>query len=299
MTRSQPLRLDVVHRTEYRYSAEMTDGYTIAHLLPRPTPLQRVEHADVVSDPTADERDAEADVFGNSVVRLGLHQPHEHLTVTAHSVVELHPPPGVDELRRASGSWRDAVAAVHAARGDAALEASPFAARTARTATSPAVEEFARDVFGGSDSLVDALAALCTRIHREFEFDPTFSDVSTPVDAVIAARRGVCQDFAHLALSCLRAVGLASRYVSGYLETERIPGEEELTGADVSHAWCSVWSPDVGWLDLDPTNDQFPPTRHVTVAWGRDYGDVAPVRGVVIGPRAAQTLAVTVEVRRL
>ena len=122
------------------------------------------------------------------------------------------------------------------------------------------------------------------RIYSEFEFDSSFSDISTPVDAVIAARRGVCQDFAHLSIACLRAVGLAARYVSGYIETGGPSDEEELTGAAVSHAWCSVWSPDLGWLDLDPTNDQFPPTRHVTVGWGRDYFDVAPVRGVVIGP---------------
>ena len=128
---------------------------------------------------------------------------------------------------------------------------------------------------------------------------PSFSDISTPVDAVIAARRGVCQDFAHLSIACLRSVGLAARYVSGYIETGRPPGEEQLTGADVSHAWCSVWSPELGWLDLDPTNDQFPPTRHVTVGWGRDYFDVAPVRGVVIGPSAEQTLNVAVDVRRL
>jgi transglutaminase-like putative cysteine protease len=123
--------------------------------------------------------------------------------------------------------------------------------------------------------------------------------VSTPIAAVLDARRGVCQDFAHLALACLRSRGLAARYVSGYIETRPPPGVEKLTGSDASHAWCSVWSPSVGWLDLDPTNDQVPPQRHITVAWGRDYFDVTPVRGVVIGPRAHQSLNVGVDVTAL
>ncbi len=138
-------------------------------------------------------------------------------------------------------------------------------------------------------------------IFREFLFDPSFSDVSTPLTEVIRARRGVCQDFAHLALAGLRSVGLPARYVSGYLETEPPPGYAKLTGADASHAWCSVALPGVvgGWLDLDPTNDQVPPRHHVTVAWGRDYADVAPVRGVVLGPPAGQELEVAVDVERV
>ncbi len=298
-TRSVPLRFEVTHQTEYRYSASMTDGYTIAHLIPRWTPLQTIESATVECHPEADEYDAEIDVFGNHVVRLGIHHPHDRFTVTARSVVDAAPPPDLAALREGSSSWSDAVTAVRNARGQLAVDVAPFVSITPRTAASDAVREYATDVFRDDRSLVDAVDDLCARIHADFEFDSTFSDLSTPVDAVMTARRGVCQDFAHLAIACLRSLGLAARYVSGYIETGRVSGEVELTGADVSHAWCSVWSPQLGWLDLDPTNDQFPPTRHVTVGWGRDYGDIAPVRGVVIGPSAEQTLSVGVTVRRL
>jgi transglutaminase-like putative cysteine protease len=137
---------------------------------------------------------------------------------------------------------------------------------------------------------------LCHRIFTEFSFDSGFSDVTTPLDAVLQARRGVCQDFAHVACAALRSIGLPARYVSGYIETAPPPGEPKLVGVDASHAWCAVWAGECGWIDFDPTNDQMPPQRHVTVGWGRDYDDVAPVRGVVIGPGGGQTLSVSVDV---
>lgn len=297
--RRDPLRFSVVHRTEYDYSAAMTDGYTVAHLLPRDTPLQRVESATLETEPEIDEGAKQIDVFGNTVVHIGVHHPHDRFVVTSRSVVEALAPPTWEALQESTVTWEEAAAAVEHLHGDLALDVGPFAAVTLRTPSLPGVREFAGEVFTPQRRLVDAVDALCSRIYDEFEFDSSFSDISTPVDAVIEARRGVCQDFAHLSIACLRAVGLAARYVSGYIETGRPPGEEQLAGADVSHAWCSVWSPDLGWLDLDPTNDQFPPTRHVTVGWGRDYFDVAPVRGVVIGPSAEQTLSVAVDVRRL
>lgn len=293
------LRFSVVHRTEYTYSAPMTDGYTVAHLLPRSTAFQRIESVVIETEPPADDEDQQIDVFGNTVLRIGVHHPHERFCVTARSVVEALPPLATSVLEASTTTWEEAADAVRDIRGDDALAVGPFAAATARTPPVAGVVEFAAEVFSPGRPLVDAVDEFCTRIYREFEFDPSFSDISTPVDAVIAARRGVCQDFAHLSLACLRAVGLAARYVSGYIETGAPSGEEELTGAAVSHAWCSVWSPDLGWVDLDPTNDQFPPTRHVTVGWGRDYRDVNPVRGVVIGPPSTQTLTVSVDVTRL
>ena len=143
------------------------------------------------------------------------------------------------------------------------------------------------------------LRDLVGRINHDFVFDPVFSDVSTPLQDVLDHRRGVCQDFAHLAIGCLRSVGLPARYVSGYLETEPPPGQPKLVGADASHAWCATYLPGAGWLDLDPTNDQVAPEGHITVAWGRDYRDVAPMRGVVVGPAAPQELVVAVDVARL
>ena len=158
---------------------------------------------------------------------------------------------------------------------------------------------YAAPSFPPGRPVVEAVTDLTTRIFTDFTFDPAFSDVSTPLAEVLDHRRGVCQDFAHLAIGCLRSVGLPARYVSGYIETEAPPGQPKLVGADASHAWCATYVPGWGWLDLDPTNDQVAPARHVTVAWGRDYRDVAPLRGVVVGPAAPQELAVAVDVSRL
>jgi transglutaminase-like putative cysteine protease len=145
----------------------------------------------------------------------------------------------------------------------------------------------------------DALADLCHRIFQEFAFDPGSTDISTPLADVLVHRRGVCQDFAHLAIGVMRSLGLPARYVSGYVENEPVDGQPRMAGADASHAWCAVYIPGWGWLDADPTNDQVPPRCHVTIGWGRDYADVAPVRGVVFGTPASQELSVAVEVKRV
>ncbi len=293
-------RFEVVHRTEYRYGKPMIDGYTVAHLLPRDTAWQSVEHAEVLVEPGCDERIEHVDAFGNTVIRLGIHRPHDHLVLTARSIVRV----AVQPIDAASGSstsapWDEVAALLRAARGEVALEVGPFAAATASTPSSAELHELTGDVFAPGRPMVEVVALLSRRIHTELEFDPAFSDVSTPLTEVLRARRGVCQDFAHLMLAALRAHGLAARYVSGYLETDPPPGQPKLAGTDASHAWCGVWEPGIGWFDVDPTNDQLPPRRHVTCAWGRDYFDVAPVRGVVIGPVASQSLRVGVDVTAL
>lgn len=291
------VRFAVRHRTEYRYGRPMSDGYTVAHVLPRPTPWQVVESTVLELDPAADEQAEHADAFGNRVVRIGIHRPHDHLVVTVNSIVKVHATSAASAV--AQPSCEQAAGAVRAARGDLACEVGPFVACTLSTPVLPEVVELAGDVMLPDRPVVDAVQALSTRIFTEFAFDPGFSDVSTPLGDVLRARRGVCQDFAHLMLACLRAYGLAARYVSGYIETVPPPGQPKLAGTDASHAWCGVWAPEVGWFDVDPTNDQMPPRRHVTCAWGRDYTDVAPVRGVVIGPAAPQSLTVGVDVLAL
>jgi transglutaminase-like putative cysteine protease len=179
------------------------------------------------------------------------------------------------------------------------LEVGPYLAHTVSTPKLESLRELTEPEFTPGRAVVEAVSGLCHRIFGAFQFDPSFSDVSTPLDAVLAARRGVCQDFAHVAAAALRSVGLPARYVSGYIETTPPPGEPKLVGVDASHAWCSVWADDLGWLDFDPTNDQMPPMRHPIVGWGRDYDDVAPVRGVVIGPPGTQSLTVSVDVAAL
>jgi transglutaminase-like putative cysteine protease len=258
-----------------------------------------VIRAEVEVSPEPDEYEEHTDLFGNRVVRLGVHRPHDHLTVTGRCTVEVDVLADGGWLPPAPTSWERVADLVRGARGDRSAEVGPFAAHTSATPPFPDLDDLVGDLFVPGAPLVDVVRSISTRIHREFAFDPEFSDVSTPIAAVFSARRGVCQDFAHLMLACLRSRGLAARYVSGYIETEPPPGQQKLTGTDASHAWCGVWSPDIGWLDADPTNDQVPPRRHITVAWGRDYFDVTPVRGVVIGPAAEQSLSVGVDVTSL
>jgi transglutaminase-like putative cysteine protease len=160
-----------------------------------------------------------------------------------------------------------------------------------------AVRELVTSSFAPGRPILDAARAYCHRIFATFEYDRAFTDVTTPLSAVLAARRGVCQDFAHLAVSGLRLLGLAARYVSGYIETASPGGGRPAVGGNASHAWCSLWVPEIGWVDFDPTNDHLPADDHITVAWGRDYNDVPPLRGVVIGPAADQRLSVAVSVR--
>lgn len=288
-------RFSVVHRTEYQYGLPMSDGYTVAHLLPRDTPTQRVVSAEIQVTPDPDEYEEHIDLFGNRVVRIGVHHPHDHLGVTGRCLVDVDAVP-LQIAPEHSTPWDDVAQQLWMARGERAAEVGPFAAPTAATPAIPELDHLAADLFVPGAGIVDVIRSLSTRIHQEFMFDASFSDVSTPIAAVCAARRGVCQDFAHLMIACLRSRGLAARYVSGYIETEPPPGETKLTGSDASHAWVSVWVPELGWLDADPTNDQVPPQRHITVAWGRDYFDVTPVRGVVIGPAATQWLSVGVDV---
>jgi transglutaminase-like putative cysteine protease len=288
----------VTHRTAYRYSSTVTDAYTVANLLPRATDRQRVVSSSVTTDPLADEVEERTDMLGNHVVQLGLHRPHDAFEIVAASEVILEPA----DVPVTTASWEDVALRTRSLRDAAAIEIGPFLALTA--AVVPVRSAADLDVLVAPDfapgrPIVEVVRAVCTRIHGEFAFDPAFTDVTTPLDDVIDARRGVCQDFAHLTIGIFRRRGIAARYVSGYLETDPPPGSDRLVGADASHAWCAVWIPDHGWLDLDPTNDQVAPDRHITVAWGLDYGDVAPVRGVVIGPSAAQSLTVEVDVERL
>jgi transglutaminase-like putative cysteine protease len=287
----------VEHRTTYRYGATMTDGYTVAWLVPRPTARQAVRDARVELRPTASEWDSYLDGFGNLVNQFGLHEPHDEMTVEATSVVEVEPWDEPDDPT----PWEQVVEQLDDATGELALDVGMFRARSLfvdLAGLGAELRAIADRSFTPGRPVVDASRALCRDINIGFGFDPHFSNVSTPLADVLAARRGVCQDFAHLAVGCLRSLGLAARYVSGYIETVPPPGQERLVGADASHAWCSVWTPSAGWVDFDPTNDHLPVNDHVTVAWGRDYADVIPVRGVMIGPSTTQTLDVSVDVER-
>jgi transglutaminase-like putative cysteine protease len=297
-SRPHAVRYRISHRTTYSYGVPMADGYTVAYLLPRPTALQAVESAEVRVEPEPDLRAEHIDVFGNRVLQLGVHRAHDTLALHAESEVVVEP-----DLGHTPGEpWEVAAWRVAELRGGDALAVRPFAGSSPYVPLAEhgaSLREVAEEAFTPHRPVVEAARDLCHVIHERFEYDPTSTDVSTPLSVVLAGRRGVCQDFAHLAAGCLRTLGLAARYVSGYMETDPPLDRPRVVGADASHAWCSVWVPQQGWIDFDPTNDHLPTDRHVTVAWGRDYGDVAPVRGVVIGPAVEQSLHVAVDVRRV
>lgn len=289
-------RYRVVHRTGYEYGRPMADGFTVAHLQPRDTPHQSLVQSSVDVSPTPDEWRESIDAFGNRTLHFAVHHPHRSLSVVSTLVVDV-----ADVLAPSfDPPWESVVSEAAHARGGAVLEVGPYLAHTAQTPNLDGLAALARPVFTSGRGVVEATRALCHEIFEGFRFDAEATDLATPLADVLAGRHGVCQDFAHVAVATLRSVGLPARYVSGYIETLPPPDSPKLQGVDASHAWCAVWAgPVLGWLDLDPTNGQMPPLRHVTVAWGRDYDDVAPVRGVVIGPATTQTLSVDVDVSEL
>lgn len=290
-------RYRVVHRTEYRYGEPAAVSHTVAHLLPRPgLPHQELLSGEVTVSPEPTGMHTHVDGFGNTVTSVMLDEPHDHLVVTATSEVSLRAAaPAAAQWWR---PWEEAVAATAADHGDQGLQARLCRLDSPRVARDRALRALGERAFTPGRPLGEAAEALNDLVHREFEFLPGATDVTTPVPEVLAERRGVCQDFAHVVLGALRSLGLGAHYVSGYLETDPPPGQPRLAGADASHAWVGLYVPGGGWVDLDPTNGLVAPDRHVTVAWGRDYTDVAPVRGVVYGPRSGQKLVVAVDVTR-
>jgi transglutaminase-like putative cysteine protease len=302
MQGAQPARLlyHIRHQTTYQYALLVRLSHQLLHLTPRELPWQRcVSHQLNIQPGPALVRSYE-DNFGNVIKAFSLDADHTSLDVHAESWVEL-----TSRAMPGDGmAWEEAVALMsyQGARlmAPGMLEASNFLFESAHVRIKREFIGYATECFRPGLSVVEGVRALMLRIHREFSFDPAATTVSTPVTEVFANRRGVCQDFAHLMQSCLRSIGLAARYVSGYLLTEPPPGQPRLIGADASHAWVSVYCPGAegepgAWLDADPTNGIFPDTGHITLGWGRDFLDVSPLRGVLIGGgQQSMRVAVTV-----
>jgi transglutaminase-like putative cysteine protease len=290
-------RYRILHETRYAYGAPVSLGHHLAHLAPLDLAQQTCLGTEVeVTPPPAVYREW-VDFFGNRAAYFSVETPHDALTVRARSEVEVRLP------RRRAGAgpsplWEAVRDEVRAARRPQASKARPFALESPLVPQGEEVAAYAEESLVAGRPVLEAVEDLMGRIHRDFAYDPTFTTVSTPLAEVLAHRRGVCQDFAHLAIACLRSQGLAAAYVSGYLETDPAPDQERLTGADASHAWFSVWVPELGWVDFDPTNDILPMERHVTLARGRDYADVAPLRGVLYGG-GVHSLSVAVTVGRV
>ena len=284
----------VTHRTTYSYGTDVVVSHHVAHLHPRPLPGQQVNDFGLTIEPAPVVQSQREDYFGNGTDYFSIGSPHERLTVTARSRVRVTASPLPDRTL----AWQvvrdrcaNDVLTADSAAGEFRFD-SPYITRK------PAFAEYAVQSFPKDRPLLDGVRDLTARIYRDFRFDPRATTVATPLDEVFKKRRGVCQDFAHFAIASLRSIGLPARYVSGYLETLPPPGKPRLVGADASHAWLAVWCPGHGWIDADPTNNVLPGDRHVTVAWGRDFSDVSPLRGVVVGGGGTSP-AVSVDVARL
>lgn len=297
------MRYRVTHSTTYHYDAEVTSAQNQARLAPRRARRQDPQTFVLEIDPEPIDAHDHRDHFGNRVDQFSIHQPHRTLVVSATSDVEVTSEAGaLAELRMGplwSAPWADVRERLHTSTDEADLHARQFVLPSPMVALTDELEVFARESIASASGVGDVLLALNHRIATEFDFDPHATTTTTAVADVLAERRGVCQDFAHLLIGCLRSIGVPARYVSGYLETEAAAGAPKLIGVDASHAWVAAYLPGFGWLDLDPTNDLIPDDRHVITAWGRDYADVAPLKGVVFSSGGGHHLDVAVDVQRL
>lgn len=288
------MRYTITHRTLYQYSSGVALCHNEAQLLPRETPWQLYRPSQIRIKPRPALSVERVDFFGNRVLYFAIQDIHQRLDVTVATEVRVLDERPFDESSR-SPPWEQVQRMLQEDPDPEIIEARLFRLPSPFVTLQPAFRKYAEPSFTPGRPLLEAMADLNERIYREFKYDPHFTTVATPISEVLSERRGVCQDFAHLAIACLRTLGLAARYVSGYLETLPPPGQPRLVGADASHAWLAVYVPGVGWAEFDPTNGCMPREKHVTLAWGRDYGDVAPLRGVVTGG-GKHSLTVSVDV---
>jgi transglutaminase-like putative cysteine protease len=285
-------RYRIVHRTEYRYSDVVTSSYGRGFLTPRDLAGQRCLHHELRIDPEPADRSTGHDGYGNITTYFHVTAPHRALSVTSASVVE------VDSMHPQRYSAGPATAPWEAARptGPEGALATEFSLDLRPPEITDAVREYAAHSFPPGRLLIDAVRDLSSRIYADFTYRSGATTVSTLVDEVLAEREGVCQDFARLAIACLRANGLAVSYVSGYLATDPPAGKERMVGIDATHAWAAVWTPGDQWLGFDPTNDQMVDERYIIVGWGRDYADIPPLRGIIYTDSERSVIDVSVDV---
>lgn len=293
------MRYQVEHQTVYEYDSSVSQSQQMLHLSPRATPYQHCLNHGLHCTPSPVEQSARSDYFGNQCQYFTILSPHQSLSVTSHFEVVCLPRPAMASLLP-SPPWetvRNQLQQPHL-QWPPMLEASGYVYHSPKVSCSEALLQYAALSFTTGRALLPAVMALTQQIFKEFKFDAQATDVSTPLEEVLRNKRGVCQDFAHLMIGVLRSLGLACRYVSGYILTHPPEGKPRMVGADASHAWVSVFCPTNGWVDFDPTNNCLVQQEHITVAWGRDFSDVSPMRGVVLGG-GQQQLKVSVTVTPL
>lgn len=287
------MKYTVTHTTTYTYSEPASLSQNELFLTPRPNPGQQVESVRLTIDPQPQYLSSRTDYFGNTAHVFMVQHPHKSLSMTAISNVITSAPVTPDPEH--TPFWENVVAGLQAYSNTDELEAYQYVFESPLAYVPEGIKDYARISFPPKTPVLKGALDLNRRIFTEFTYDKTATTIDTPMAQVLSNRKGVCQDFAHLAIACFRSLGLAARYVSGYLETLPPPGKPKLIGADASHAWVSVYVPGFGWVDIDPTNNLITGEKHITLAWGRDYGDVTPVKGVVMGG-GMHTLSVMVDV---
>lgn len=274
------MKYKLVHKTEYKYAEPVNNYHSLLCLTPRTLPKQLCKNFTVSIFPEPSQIVERVDFYGNTTHYFSLHSPHKMLTVLTTSFVEcltettgMPVTPSFITCREAHQRFIE----------DRSLKISllEYILPSPHIKWDQEIRSYAEDCFWDHLPLYECVQTLCRKIFTEFDFVPDFSTIQTPIKDVLAAKKGVCQDFSHLAIACIRSFGFAARYVSGYLETLPPPGKTKLQGSDASHAWISVFIPDYGWCDFDPTNNVVPGERHIITAWGRDYSDVPPLKGII------------------
>jgi transglutaminase-like putative cysteine protease len=290
------MRYAIKHITEYNYQDVVSTGHNRLCLVPLNLPEQKCLSSDIKVLPTADELTYRSDVFGNTLLFISIYKEHKSLEIISESIVELTNRLNPDKAMHAQVRWVDTPQLIRADKSF--VDVIQYTQPSPYVPYSEVIKRFAEDCFTEDATLWSACHALMQKIFKTIEFKPGFTTVNTPVEEMLIARKGVCQDFAHLMIACIRNLGLPARYVSGYIETIPPPGKKKLVGSDASHAWVAVYFPEIGWVEFDPTNNLLPSTNHIVVGFGRDYFDVAPIKGIIFSS-GTQQIEVKVDVNRI
>lgn len=291
------MRYKIRHSTEYTYQEPVSAGHNKLCLVPQDVPGQKCLSSNIKILPTPEELTTSTDFFQNNLLFFSIYREHEELKIISESTVEIENRVNADRAFSSASLWRDISERV-TLREDSYDDIIQYVLPSVHVPYSDEIKKFAQDCFAEDSTLWSGCQALMQKIYTTLEFKSGFTTINTPVESVLRLRKGVCQDFAHLMIACLRNMGLPARYVSGYIETIPPPGKEKLIGSDASHAWVSVYFPEIGWVEFDPTNNLMPSYKHITVAYGRDYFDVAPIKGIVFSS-GKQNIVVKVDVNRL
>lgn len=292
------MRYRVRHITRYEYAARVTSCYNLANVVPRDTKRQRCINSRISVSPQPAVMRSRTDYFGNQAYHFEIQKAHKTLVITADSEIQISD--REHDLNLDFGiSYGQAVHYISSNVSQQALDAREYLMDSPMVAVTEELMAYAQPSFTPDRPLKSCVSELTSRIFKDFTYDPDFTTIATPLSEVLEHKRGVCQDFAHLQVGCLRAVGIPAKYVSGYIETLPAAGEEKLVGADATHAWVAYFCPEEGWIEFDPTNDTAAHNQHIVTAFGRDYFDVTPIKGVIFGGGAGPVLSVSVDVARL